>query len=177
MNNAAVTRDELGTLLFFGVNKHLLPREVVLWLSNIHPIPWQFHLVQVTLRGHLRENFSLNRAGSLRNSLNHVSSEKVETSIDLVTNESLWLLNELLDLSVFFSNDNSILAWIFHSGHDNSALLAVVFVEGNQLVQWVFADNVRIENEEESLMVLLPNDLLSQADWTRSAQRLVFERE
>ena len=43
-----------------------------------------------------------------------------------------------------------------------------------ELVEWVLADNIRIEDEEKALSVVLANYFLCQSDGSRSAHRFAF---
>lgn len=94
------------------------------------------------LAGHLREDFALNGAGARRNAADHVRVEEVEPSIDLVGYKRLGLFHKLLDLAVGLRNHNSILAGVLNFRYYNGALLPVVFVELNELLQGVFTNNI-----------------------------------
>lgn len=134
-----------------------MSRKIVLGLPDIHPVPRELHLVQSLLRGHLRENFSFNRAGPQRNPLNHISVEEVEPRIDLVADESGRFFNKSFDLSILFSDDHSILGRVFHLSYHDCALFSVVEMKRDQLVKRVLANHIRVEHEEKTLHVLLPN--------------------
>ena len=121
---------------------------------------------------HLGENFSFNRAGFERNPLNHVRVEEIEASINLIADKSRGFLDKSLDFAVFFRDDDSVLGGVLNLGHDDCALPAVVQVELNELVERVLTDDIRVENEEQTLYVLVPDYLLGQADGTGCAQRL-----
>ena len=118
---------------------------------------------------HLGENFSFNRAGFERNPLNHVRVEEIEASINLIAHESRGFLNKSLNFAVFFRDDDSVLGGVLNLGHDDCALPAVVQVELNELVERVLTDDIRVEHEEQTLYVLVPDYLLGQADGTGCA--------
>ena len=101
--------------------------------------------------------------------------EKVKASVDLVAHESSWLFDEAVDLTIFLSNNDAVLAGVLDSSHDDGALLAVVLVEFNEFVQWVLANNIGVEHEEQTSHVLLSDDLLSETDGASGAKRLVLK--
>ena len=152
MDDDVVASDDARVLLLLGLNVHLLARQVVLGLTNIHPVAGQLHLVEVTLACHFWENLSLDRARLLGNSWNHVGVEKVKASVDLVAHESSWLFDEAVDLTIFLGNNDAVLAGVLDSSHDDGALLAVVLVEFNEFVQWVLANNIGVEHEDLAVL-------------------------
>ena len=82
------------------------------------------------------------------NSCNHIGVEQVETSVDSVTDEDSGLFNKAFDLTAFLGNHNTVLARVFDFSNDDSALLSVAFVELNEFVERVLANDVRVEHEE-----------------------------
>ena len=175
MDDDVVASDDARVLLLLGLNVHLLARQVVLGLTNIHPVAGQLHLVEVTFACHFWENLSLDRARLLGNSWNHVGVEKVKASVDLVAHESSWLFDEAVDLTIFLGNNDAVLAGVLDSSHDDGALLAVVLMEFNEFVQWVLANNIGVEHEEQTSHVLLSDVLLCETDGASGAKRLVLK--
>ena len=74
--------------------------------------------------------------------------EEIESCIDFITHEGCRFFNESFDLSILFSNNNAIFWRVFYLSYNDGSLFAVSFMEGNQFVKRVFADNIRIENKE-----------------------------
>lgn len=107
---------------------------VILRLSYIHPITRQTKLVDLFFSTHHREDFSFNGSWFGLDSINDGSIEQVESCIDLVTNETSWFFNELLNLPILISNHNSILTWIFNSCDYYSSFFAMSFMEDEELV-------------------------------------------
>jgi hypothetical protein len=66
----------------------------------------------------------------------------------------LGLFNESLDLATFLGNDHTITTWFFNFSHNDSAFFAMAFVELNQLVKGIIANDVRVKHEEELVRVL-----------------------
>ena len=54
--------------------------------------------------------------------------------------------------------------------------MTVVLVEGNELIKWVFANNIGVEYEKQSALVVASNDTLSELDGTSCAKGLILER-
>ena len=180
--NDAVSNDVVSgsenscSLLLLGGQVQLLSRKVILWLSNIHPVSWQDHLEDLTLIGHLWEDFSLDGSWLGWDSIDHAGVEKIKTGVDLVGDEHLWLLDESLDLVVFVSDNNTVLGWVLNLGDHDGSLLLVALVEFDHLVKWVVANNIRVKNEEEVVSVVLKDDVLGKSDWSSGTEWLVLER-
>lgn len=105
----------------------------VRWLAYVHPVAWQFELVELLLCRHCGENFSLNRGWAVLNAVDDVEVEQVETRVDLVADKDLGLLHEAFNLTILLSDDDAIACWVLYLCHHNGALAAVVPVEFNQL--------------------------------------------
>lgn len=116
--------------------------EIVNWLTDVHPVARQLHLVELTFTRHGGKNFSFNRGWSILYPTDDVKVEEVETGIDLVADEDLRLLDEALYLAIFLGNDNAITTWVLYLCYDDGALLSMRPVEINQLRQWVLADDI-----------------------------------
>ena len=121
---------------------HALAFDVVRGLSNVHPVAWQLHLVELLLRGHRRENFSLDRRRSVLNAVDDFQVEQVQTRVDLVANEDSWLLNEAFNLAILFGDDDTVSSGVLHLRDYDSSLVAVALVEGDELIERVLADHV-----------------------------------
>ena len=121
-----------------------------MWLTNVHPVTWKHHLIDLIILSHLGEDLPLDRSWSVLNPVYYRNVEQVEACVDLVRDENLWLLNKLFDFVILVRDDNAIFGWILYFSHHNRALATVRFVELNQLVEWVVANDVGVEDEEEA---------------------------
>lgn len=155
-DNRAATNTwcQCHALLDLRLDVQVLADQVVTWLSNVHPVAWQLHLVKMRLSGHDGENLPLDRGRSVLDSVDHVQAEQVETSIDFITDEGLWLLDEALNLAIILGHDYTVACRVFDLGHDNSALLAMALVILDELLQWVLTNDIRVENKEEARLVV-----------------------
>jgi len=88
----------------------------------------------MVLSCHYGEDFPLNRGGAIFNAVNHIQTEQVESSVDLIADESRWLLNESLDLAILPSDNDTVACGVLDFGHHNGALLAVTLVESDELI-------------------------------------------
>jgi len=111
--------------------------------------------MKLGLSSHDGEDFPLDRCGSILDAVNHVEAEQVESSVYFVANKGLRLLDKALDLAVLLSNDNTVASWVLHLGHHNGTLLAMASVVFNKLLEWVFADHIRVEDKEETRLIVL----------------------
>ncbi|KAH3663754.1 hypothetical protein OGAPHI_005156 [Ogataea philodendri] len=123
------------------------------------------------------EGLVFNRSWSHLNQVDNGWVQDVDTSVDSVTNKLDWLLNESLDKvwNVSVVDNDTVLGWLIDLGGDDSSLSTVVSVELEQVGEWVLTDNVRVQNEDWS--VILGQDLLSEFERTSSAQRLLLDRK
>jgi len=113
-----------------------------MWLSNVHPVTWEDHLVDLLFIRHFWEDLSLDGGRPVLNSINHSGIEEVQTCIDFVRDKYRWFLNELLDLIVIVSDDHAIFCWVFNLGYHDGTFTTVRLVELDHLVQRVVADDV-----------------------------------
>jgi len=111
--------------------------------------------VQLGLASHDGENLSLDRCGSILDAINHVKAKQVEASVDFVAYEGRRLLDKALNLAVLLCDDNTVARRVLDLGHHNGALLAVTPVVFNELLKRIFADHVRVEDKEETRLVVL----------------------
>ena len=176
MNDDSVTSNEGAAALDQRLNVHGLAQEVIRRLTDVHPVAGQLHLVELLLVSHCRENFALNRCRTVLNPVNHVDVKEVEASIDLVAHKSLRLLDEPLNLTVLLGDDDTVASRVLNLGYDNSALVAVMSVESNELIKRVLADDIRVEHEEQSALIIGANDALSELDRTSGAEWLILQR-
>jgi len=107
---------------------------------------------------HDRENLSFNRGRAILNAVNHVQAEQIESSVDFVADKSRRLFNEALDLTILLSNDNTVASRVLDLCHYNGALLAVALVEGDKLLEGILTDDIRVEDKEESRLVVFTQD-------------------
>lgn len=91
---------------------------------------------------HLRENLTFDRAWPIRDAVDHIGVEDVETCINLIGNECLWFFNKSFDLSISFRDHNAILTRVFDFSYHDCALLAMLLVEFNQFFERVFTDHI-----------------------------------
>ena len=139
-----------AALLNLRLDVHALSEDIVAWLADVHPVSWKFHLMNLSLASHDGEDFSLDRCGSILYAVNHVEAEQVESSVNFVAHKSLRLLDKAIDLTVLLSNDDTVACWVLDLGHNDSTLLAMASVVFNELLEWVFADHIGVEDKEET---------------------------
>ena len=170
-----VSRCQHGWICFSLRQKiQCLSWQVIMWLTNIHPVSWQNHLKDLSFFSHLWEDFSFNRSGSIFNSINNWSVKQVETSVDLVADVNLWLLNETFDFIVFISYNNTILWWILNLSDHDGSFFSMWFMEFNQLVQWIIANNIWVKHKAETFWIIFQYQLLCKSDRTSSSQRFIL---
>lgn len=63
--------------------------------------------------------------------------------------------------------NNTVFRWLLHSCDDNGSLVSVGVVELDELLEWVVADNIGVEDEEWG--VVFSENLLSELERTSSA--------
>ena len=67
-------------------------------------------------------------------------------------------------------NDDTVLGGLLDLGDDNGALVAVAFVELEQVLEGVVANDIRVEDEE--WRVILEQDLLGELQGTSGVEGL-----
>jgi hypothetical protein len=102
---------------------------------------------------HLRENFTLNRAGSVWDTFKHRFIKQVETGIDVIAHKLSRFLDKAVNLLVFFCHYNSVLAWVKDLGHSDSAFSATVQVSFNHLVEREIACNIGVEHKDFAVLL------------------------
>lgn len=151
--------------------------QVISWPADIEPkIILKRQTVQLPFFGHLREDLLLDHAESLRDSIEYRQVEQIDTSVDLVADEVVGLLNEGVHSAGLIRDDDSESAWVFDCCKNDRALSAVLLVELFELLKRVVADDVAIEHEEQPLIVILSQDLLSKLQGSGSAKRFFLLR-
>jgi len=138
--------------LLHSFDEKSLANKIIFGLSNVHPEALEFEWIKLIVECHDRENFSFDRAGLVRDSFNYTLIEKVQASVDSVSNESWRFFHESFDFARCLVRDNdTVLAWIRNFGRANSALLAVLCVELNHISEREITDDIWIEDEELAL--------------------------
>lgn len=75
--------------------------------------------------------------------------EDVEPGVDLVGHEDTRFLHEAADAAgVGLAHHHAVLGWLFHTGHHQRALAAVLPVETGQRREGELADHVAVEDKE-----------------------------
>ncbi len=108
-NKVLTLSQAFGILLSQRLKEELLANEVVLGLTDVHPVAFKGINKQVVIGSHLREYLSLDRCGFHIDAVNHGNIQKVETGIDIVSYPLLRLLNESLDLTILLADNYAIL--------------------------------------------------------------------
>lgn len=172
-----LSRERLVVLLGQGREVQTGAGQEVLGLTDVHPVALQVEGVQLALADHGGEGLLLDRCGAELDAVKHRCVEDVEAGVDAVADELDRLLNEAVDargVAGLVDND-TVLGGLLDLGDNDSALIAVRFVELDQLLKREFAGDVGVEDEEGR--VIFAEDILSQLQGTSSAQRLVLDRE
>lgn len=140
--------------------------EEVLGLTDVHPEAVQVEGVQLVVRSHGRERLLLDGCRPQLNALEHRGVEEVQPGVDPVPHELDGLLDETIDAArlVGLVDDDTVLGGLLDFGDDDGALVAVVAVEFEQVLEGVVADDVRVEHEEGR--VVLEEDLLGELQGT-----------
>ena len=121
------------------------------------------------LAGHERENFAFNRGWTILDAVNKVHVEQVKPRINLVADKNCWLLNKSLNLAILLGYNDSVASGVFNFSNHDSALSAMVLVEGYQLVKWVLANYIRVEHKEKTTCIVRPQNALGKLDWASGA--------
>lgn len=109
----------------------------------------------MTVLDHGRECFLFDRGRAEFNAAENRGVENVKTSVDAVANEFNWLLNEAINAAgvARLVNNHTIFRGLFNLCDYNCALFAVCLVEFNELFEWIFADDVGVEDEERAIVL------------------------
>lgn len=124
--------------------------EEILGLANVHPEALKVETVKLAVFHDSRESLLLDGGWAQLNALEHRGVENVDTGVDAVAHELDGLLDEAVDAGrvIGLVNNDTVFAGLLDLGDDNCSLLAVVLVEVCQLLEWVFANNIGVEDEE-----------------------------
>ena len=133
-----------------------LANQVIFGLADVHPKAVEFEWVKLIVERHAWEDFSLNRAGLVRDPINYTLIEKVQAGVDSVSNEGCWFFHESVDFARGLIVDNdAVFAWVLNFSRANCALLAMLGVELNHISEREVADDVWVEDEEMALARVL----------------------
>lgn len=155
---------ELGSLASQGGQVQAGSGEEVLGLTDIHPETLQVKRVQLAISNHGGEGLLLDRGGAQVDAVEDGCVEDVETGVNTVADELDGLLNESVDTRgvAGLVDNNTVLGGLFDLGDTDSTLIAVRLVEGNQLLEWVFAGDIGVKDEEGG--VILAEDVGSELE-------------
>lgn len=122
----------------------------VLGLTDVHPEALEVEGVELAVLHERGESLLFDGGGPELDALEHRGVEDVDTGVDTVADE----LDGLLDEAVYpggvvgLVHHDTVLGRLLHLGHHNGALLAVLLVEGSELLEGVFAGDIGVEDEE-----------------------------
>lgn len=169
--------EELRVLASQGREVEAGSGKEVLGLTDIHPEALQVERVELPILDHCRESLLLDRGWAKINTVENGGVEDVEASIDAVAHELDGLLNESVNAGgvVGFVDNDTVFGRLLDLGDNNGALVSVCLVESSQLLEWIFACDIGVEDEEGA--VILAKDFLRKLEGSSSAQRLGLDRE
>jgi hypothetical protein len=133
---------------------------------------FEWYGVELPLLGEFWEYFLFDHAEPLWNSSDNFTAEQVNPRIDLITNEVLRFLNKALDFALRTRYDHSETARVLDCSQYDCGLLLVAFVEVQEFLEWVVADNVAVEYEQKRVFASFLDDGFSKFDGASSPQRL-----
>jgi hypothetical protein len=115
--------------------------------------------------------------GSKLNAIEHAGVEDIDTSIDAVSYELDWFLNETIysRCLVGFVHNDTILGRLLHLGNDDCSLVTVLLVESSKLLERIVAGNVGIQDEEWG--VVFAQNSFSELQRTGGAEGFCLEGE
>jgi len=133
--------------------------------------------VQFTRLAHRRERLLLNRRRAQLDALKHGWVQDVQPSVDAVADELDGLFDEAVDAGFVAGlvDDDTVFGRFFDFGDDDGAFVAVGFVEGEQLLEGVVADDVGVEDEEGG--VVFAEDLLGELEGAGGAEGFGLDGE
>jgi len=130
--------------------------------------------VKLSFLSKLWENLLFDHAKSFWNTINHLLVQNVHASVNFVTDELLWLLDETCDSVLLICYDDSKSAGIFDCGQHDWSHFIVALVKLEQFLEWVFAKHVAIENKEDVSWVIAVDYFFSQSQWSRCTQSILL---
>jgi hypothetical protein len=133
--------------------------------------------MELTVSANGWEDLGFNGGWAEFNTAEDSGVEDVDTSVDSVSNELNWLLDESVNATgmAWLVHDDTILAGFFNLCDDNGSLLSVSLVELGQGLEGVVADDIRVEDEEG--VIILSKDLFGELEGTGSAEWFVLNAE
>lgn len=136
-----------------------------LGLSNVHPVALEVHRVKLAVLGHGGEDVGLDRSRLDLDAVEDGRVEDVDTGVDAVSDELLRLLDEAVDRRLARDGkDDTVLGRLVNLGNHQSTLTTVSNVEVAELAEGVRAGDIRVEDEEGS--VVLAEDLAGESKGT-----------
>ena len=162
-------REELGVLLCQRGKVEASSGQEILGLTNVHPEALEIERVQLTILYDGGESLLLDRGRAELDTVENAGVEDVNTGVDTVSDELDRLFNEAVDARCVSGlvHHDSVLGRLVDFGNNDSTLLSVRAVECRQLLERVFADYVRVEDEE--WRVVLSKDLFGELEWSCGA--------
>lgn len=114
------------------------PRQKVLRLPHIHPIPLQIKRMQLPITSHLRKHLLLNTGRSQWDAFQNIGIKNVNTRINPIRDELDWFLYESLNLGcLWFHDHHAVFRGFFYLCDDDGSFLSVGFMEGGKLAEGV----------------------------------------
>lgn len=151
--------------------------EEVLGLTDVHPEALEVERVQLVVLDHGGEGLLLDGSRAELDTVEDGGVEDVHAGVDAVADELDGLLDESVDqraVAGLVDND-TILGGLLDLGDDDGTLVSVASVEGQEVLEGVVADDVRVEDEEGR--VVLGEDRLGELQGSGSVERLRLDRE
>lgn len=130
--------------------------------------------MELTIGANGWEDFRLDGGWAELNTVENGWVENVDTSVDSVSYELDWFLNESVNargVSWLVDND-TVLAWFFNLGDDDGSLLSMGFVEFGQIGKWVVANDIGVEDKE--WVIVLSENLFGELKRTGGTEWFVL---
>ena len=145
----------LAALLCEGREIQAGAAEEVLGLSNVHPEALKIERVELVVLDHGGEGLLLDRSRAKLDTVEDGGVEDVETGIDTVANELDGLLDESVNQRAVSGlvDNNTILGRLLDLGNNDGALVTVVLVEGQKILEREVADNIGVEDKEGGVVL------------------------
>ena len=149
---------------FVVSEKSSLCCQVVSWFSGIEPkiTVFESKAEKIAFTGHLGECFLFEHAKSHWDFVDNWHIEKIESCVDGISDKFLWFLHKGFHFSIWFSDHYSKSAWVLNFSKDDCSFFAVAFVEGQHFFEREIADDIAVEDKENSWFVLVFDDVFSQ---------------
>ena len=172
-----VRGEELGLPLLQRPQVELCAGDEVLGLADIHPEALKVERVQLAVPDHGREGFLLDGGGAQVDAIENRGVEDVDAGVDAVADELDGLLNETLDAGrvARLVHNDTVLGGLLDLCDTDGALVSMFLVECDEVLERVLASDVRVEDEEGSLV--LEKGFGSQLQRASSAQGFCLDRK